>query len=55
MEGKKEEMQANDKTAFGFAIFSIIGWIISICVTGFVVYREFCGPTGASCETRTHI
>lgn len=48
-------MQENDKTAFAFVIFSIIGWIVSVCVAGFVTYREFCGPTGAMCETRTHI
>ncbi len=55
MNGRKDHMQENDKTAFAFVIFAIIGWIVSICVAGFVVYQDFCGPTGAMCETRTHI
>ncbi|XP_003382797.1 PREDICTED: uncharacterized protein LOC100637530 isoform X2 [Amphimedon queenslandica] len=55
LEGKKEVMQANDKTSFGFAIFSIIGLMTSVCVVGFVVHRELCGASATSCDTRTHV
>ena len=48
-------MQANDKTSFGFAIFSMIGLITSVCVVGFVVHRELCGAAATSCDTRTHV
>ena len=49
LRGSKMDMQENDKVAFGFVIFAIIGWILSLCVAGFIVYRELCGPTGAQC------
>lgn len=55
MRGAKLEMQDSDKIAFGFIIFAIIGWILSLCVAGFVVYREFCGPTGTQCDTSPQI
>jgi hypothetical protein len=52
MKGLKEEMQSRDKIAFGFAIFSIIAWILTICGVIFGVYMGECGLTGEKRKCR---
>ena len=53
-DGDKEAMRSNDKTSFAFIIFGIIGWIITVCVTGFAVHAVRCGLTGQLCITKPY-
>ena len=54
-DGDKEAMRSNDKTSFAFIIFGIIGWIVTVCVTGFIIHAGLCGfPSGAGCVTKPY-
>ena len=45
----------NERSSFASVILCIIMWILTWCIAGFAVHAHYCGLTGASCETRTHI
>lgn len=50
----QEGIRENEKKAFAFAIFTVVAWIITLCLLTVTVYSLMCTPNGLDCNTAPH-